>query len=142
MKTNSLQSDEKREQEQNACVMVLMAAGVLAAACIAGWLFSVLALAWPWVACAAKIAGVLVVAAGLWICAWECGRRFEAEHGKRKCGCVSKKEEAREGAPRQARDRTKTAKDLCGVGRRYVCKSERGAAADASAPDDWGTVGT
>lgn len=32
--------------------------------------------------------GTLIVAAGLWICAWECGRRWERENGKRVCGCV------------------------------------------------------
>lgn len=31
-------------------------------------------------------AGTLLAAAGLWLCAWECGRRFEREHGARECG--------------------------------------------------------
>ena len=39
-----------------------------------------------------------------------------------------------------SREDAKNAKDLCGVGRRCVCKSGRGAAADASASDDWGLV--
>lgn len=30
--------------------------------------------------------GTLIAAAGLWLCAWECGRRFEREHGERECG--------------------------------------------------------
>lgn len=100
MKTNSLQStayslqpEPKREREENACMLTLTGIGVLAGTLMAGWLVAVLEIRWPAVACAAKLIGGVLLALALWICAWECGRRFEAEHGKRICGCRPEDEE-------------------------------------------------
>lgn len=48
---------------------------------------------WPAVGRFFVFCGACLLFLGLGIAAWESGRRFQAEHGSRKCGCRSEDEE-------------------------------------------------
>lgn len=61
----------------------VVGASVLALGVIAG---IGAAFVWPSVS---KCIGTLLAGTGLWVAAWQCGRCFEREHGKRACGAES-----------------------------------------------------
>jgi len=63
----------------------ILTMSVCVGACVFAFVFLIagLALEYPR---AAAVAGAVVVLIGLWLSAWDCGRRFEREHGRRACG--------------------------------------------------------
>lgn len=70
-------------------VGVLAAVGLLA---LFGCAAVRVATLWPAIGRLMTFLGVCLGLLGLWVAAWECGRRFEADHGGRVCGCRSEDE--------------------------------------------------
>ena len=80
-------------EERKVMIALVGALAVIGALTLLGCLIAKAATLYPAFGRFMGFFGVISMAFGLWLTAWQCGRRFEAEHGARRCGCRSEDEE-------------------------------------------------
>lgn len=81
-----------RAEERGGMIVLVAALAAIGLMALFGCALVRVATLWPAVGRFFVFCGACLGLLGLWVAAWECGRRFEAEHGRRICGCRSEDE--------------------------------------------------